>query len=136
MDNEVSHGIHLTVNMVIIAAIVAMLALFITLGQNFGRNAQTVIADNQASAYAAELRAMRNYESSIPAASAYILLTKNVGAVRSISGAAFGVSITSIEDLTRIMDNKVRLRVEPVTNGPEDASRSDFDYYTVEVTEG
>jgi len=136
MDNEVSHGIHLTVNMVIIAAIVAVLALFIAIGQNFGRNAQTIIADNQASAYAAELRAMKNYESPIPAASAYILLTKNEGAVRSISGTAFGVPIMRIEDLTRIMDSKVRLRVEPVTNGSEATSRSDFDYYTVEVMEG
>ncbi|WP_239617489.1 hypothetical protein [Cohnella mopanensis] len=135
MDNEVSHGIHLTVNMVIIAAIVAMLALFITLGQNFSRSAQTVIADNQAGTYAAELKAMREYDSSIPAASAYVLLMKNAESLQSVTGTAFGISITKTEDLTLLLDKKVRLSVEPVSS-PGDTSRSDYDYYTVEVTEG
>lgn len=115
MDNEVSTSLSLTIQIMIVAVIVGMLSLFVALGQSFGRQAISSVAETQASNYASELRAMADY-GPVPTAAVLAVLVKNEHAVKQVTGLAYGVNITKKEDLTVIplMSKKVRVSITSV----------------------
>lgn len=110
MDNEVSTSLSLTIQLMIVAVVVGMLVLVTALGQNFGRQAVTTVAEVQASNYASELKAMADY-GPVPTAALLAVLQKNEQAVRQVNGAAYGVTVTQMEDLTafELLSKKVRV---------------------------
>ncbi|RED52805.1 hypothetical protein [Cohnella lupini] len=110
MDNEVSNSIHIVVQVIVISVIIGILALFTTMSQSFGRGAAATIADTQAETYATELKNTADY-GAVPSASVFVMLQKNANAIQSISGHAYGVTITKADDLTRLFDRKIRLTV-------------------------
>lgn len=115
MDNEVSNGMHITVQLIILSVIVGMLALFTTMGQAFGRQASTTVADTLAETYATELVTMADY-GAVPAASVYVMLQKNANTIRFITGAVYTVTINEPEDFTKLMSKKVRLTLTKIND--------------------
>jgi hypothetical protein len=118
MDNEVSTSLSLTIQLMIVAVVVGILALFMVFSQNFGRSAVSEVAQTQSGLYATELRALGDYET-IPAAALLAILRKSEDAVKSVQGSAYGVTISKTEDLADIglLSQKVRIRLEPTDDG-------------------
>ena len=125
MDNEVSHSIHIAVQLVVVAFIAGALVFFTAMSVNFGRHSVTEITDIHARTYAAELRQTADY-GAVPVASVIAMLQKNVNAIRSISGTVYGVSVTEPEHLGHpaLLAKKIRLSVT-----------SEYDFYDVVVLE-
>lgn len=125
MDNEVSHSIHIVVQLIVVALVTSVLVFFTAISINFGRHSVTEITDIHAQTYAAELRQTADY-GALPVASVIAMLQKNANAVRTITGNVYGVTITEPEHLAdpSLLARKVRLSVS-----------STHDYYDVVVLE-
>jgi hypothetical protein len=117
MDNEVSTSLSVTIQIMIVAVVVGMLSIFTALGQGFGRDAATSVAETQALSYASELRALADH-GPVPVASLLVVLQKNEDAVRNIGGFAYGVAIAKAEDLTAfaLLSKKVRIALTPISD--------------------
>lgn len=125
MDNEVSHSIHIAVQLVVVAFIAGVLVFFTAMGVNFGRHSVTEIAEIHAQTYAAELRQTADH-GAVPVASVIAMLQKNANAISSISGNIYGVSVSEPEHLAQpaLLAKKIRLSVT-----------SEYDLYDVVVME-
>ncbi|OBY77775.1 hypothetical protein BBG47_20000 [Paenibacillus sp. KS1] len=110
MDNEVSNSIHVMITLIVVAVIVGMISLFWAMSQGFSREAVTSVAEIQAETFATELINTAQH-GPIPAASAFVMLEKNANAVKSLSGNAYGINVTKIEDLASMFSKKIRLTV-------------------------
>ncbi|TQR44210.1 hypothetical protein [Paenibacillus popilliae] len=110
MDNEVSNSIHVMITLIVVAVIVGIISLFWAMSQGFSREAVTRVEEMQAETFATELINTAQH-GPIPAASAFVMLKKNANAVESLSGNAYGINVTKIEDLTSMFSKKIRLDV-------------------------
>lgn len=111
MDNEVSMSIHVMITLIVVAIIVGMISLFWAMSQGFSREAVTSVVEIQAETFATELINTAQY-GPVPAASAFVMLKKNANAVKSLSGNAYGINVTQVEDLTSMFSKKIRLTVK------------------------
>ncbi|MEQ7052188.1 hypothetical protein ABN764_16155 [Paenibacillaceae sp. P-4] len=110
MDNEVSNSIHVMITLIVVAVIIGIISLFWAMSQGFSREAVTSVEEAQAETFATELINTAHY-GPVPAASAFMMLKKNANAVKSLSGNAYGINVTQIEDLTSMLSKKIRLKV-------------------------
>lgn len=117
MDNEVSTSIQLVITLLVMSFVIAILALFMSSGRSFEREAVNKIADAQAETYATDLLNAVAY-GALPTASVYVMLEKNTDAVKSLSGIPYGVSIHKVSDLAALFGKKVRLKIDN-PNDPE-----------------
>ncbi|XID94286.1 hypothetical protein ACF3MZ_07115 [Paenibacillaceae bacterium WGS1546] len=115
MDNEVSTSMAVTIQIMVVGVVVGMLTIFMALGQGFGRDATTKVADTQALGHVSELRAMAEH-GPVPAAALLAVLQKSEHGVRHVGGFAYGISITKAGDLATIdlLSKKVRIALTPV----------------------
>ncbi|MFD0588514.1 hypothetical protein ACFQZE_10915 [Paenibacillus sp. GCM10027627] len=125
MDNELSNGIHIAINLMVISVVIGIILLFTSLGQSFGRGAIDGVADIQTASFATDLQEIEAY-GPIPAASAYVLLQRNEAVVEKIIGHPYHLSFVknNPSPLLHLMDKKVKFKVTE-SNG----------LYTVEIRE-
>lgn len=111
MDNELSNSMHLTIELIVLSAVIGIIMLFAGIGQQFQRSTVTSVTEVVASAYGSEVAALREYEDVVPVATVYLVLDKNADVVQSVTGSIGGVPITSKKSLEGFFDRKVRVTV-------------------------
>jgi hypothetical protein len=112
MENEMNASITISIELLVISVILSVLMLFVTMGQTFSREVTTQVAATQAETYGTELVSAGEY-GALPATSLYTILQKNKSSLGTLSGSAYGVNITTADDLTYLFSKKIRVTVTP-----------------------
>jgi hypothetical protein len=107
MDDEMVVGINIATTMIVVGIVLSLIFTSIGFGALIRREAVTSITNGVSFSYSADLDALSMYGEKLPAASVYIALAKNREAIVSISGSAHGVTVTSIEDITKLFKYKI-----------------------------
>ncbi|GKU77573.1 hypothetical protein [Paenibacillus sp. L3-i20] len=111
MDNELSNGIHIAVNLMVISVVIGIILLFTALGQNFSRGSVDSVAAIQAGAYSSDLIESAAH-GPMPAAAVFVLLERNASVIDRISGSAYSQWwIQKPDDLLPLLDKKVTMTV-------------------------
>ena len=114
MENEVNDGVRISFNLVVIAAIVAIVVGFGVYTQNFKRNQINAIAESQLANASAELREIESY-GAVPVPTLYALLLKSESAAFLKPVTIYDTAISKTEDLTapELLGKKVRIELSP-----------------------
>jgi hypothetical protein len=111
MDSEMSTGARIAVTMLIVGAVLTIVAITVSFGQDFYRGMLGSISNGVSYTYAAELEALSDYNEALPAASVFVALEKNRGAIRSISGTAYSVTVNSIDDVQSLFKHQIKCTI-------------------------
>jgi len=111
MSGTWSDSTKIAVTLIVSGFIVFLVATTTLIGQDFGRQFIATITNTQAEVAGSEIEAIATYNDSLPAASVYIALSKNIGVVDNISGTAYGVNVATVEDLTKLFKYKIHTTV-------------------------
>lgn len=114
MENELAISVQTAIQMLVVAAVLSIVIVFISLGRGFSRNTVKTVDNIHELAYASELMSINDYGESLPVATIYVALEKNRGYINNISGTVYGISINSVDDLTGLYHKKVRCEVSLV----------------------
>jgi len=115
MENEVNDGIRITLNLVIIAAIVAIIVGFGVYTQQFKRDQINAISDSQLTNVTSEWREIESY-GAVPVPTIYALLLKSDGAAFLRPVTVYDIAISRDVDLASsgLLGKKVKIKLTPV----------------------
>ncbi|WP_027088413.1 hypothetical protein [Cohnella panacarvi] len=115
MENEVSDGVKITFNLVVIAAIIAIVVGFSVFTQEFKRNQVNAIADSQLENVSAELREVESY-GAVPVPTLYAILRRSDGAAYLKPVTIYKTAVSHTEDLAapKLLGKKVTIELTPV----------------------
>ncbi|MBO9597423.1 MAG: hypothetical protein J7559_06345 [Cohnella sp.] len=115
MENEVNDGVRIVFNLVVIAAIVAIIVGFGVYTQQFKRDQINAIADARLENASAELREIEGY-GAVPVPTLYALLLKSDGAAFLKPVTIYTIAISKTEDLAApgLLSKKVRIELRLV----------------------
>ena len=124
MDNELSTGAMIAIELVVLSAVIGIVMIFAGIGQGFQRTAMESINNIIASTYGAELEGLSD-TSDLPTASVYVILEKNIDIIDSVSGTIIKTyadgstnyyRISKIEDLLNYFDTRIETTVTKKKN--------------------
>lgn len=111
MENEMSTGAHIAVTMIIVGAVLSIVVVTISFGQGFYREMLSSISTGVGYTYSAELEELSDYIQALPAASVYVALEKNRAAIKSISGSAYGKTVSSVDDVQYLFKYQIKCTI-------------------------
>lgn len=120
MDNELSNAMTITIDLIVISAVIGIIMLFIGIGQQFQRSTLASVTDVVASGYASEIGALKDNEGPLPVATVYLIIERNLDLVESVTGTiqrkmgdgtVQTTTITNKEDLKEFFDMKGKVTV-------------------------
>lgn len=117
MDNELTDGMDLAVSLIVISAVIGLILLFAGIGQQYERSTVASVSDVIASSYASEIEALRENADTVPAATVYLVIVKNEGLVKSVTGRIQGENIDDVEDLKLYFSRKVTVTIDDTPQG-------------------
>jgi hypothetical protein len=110
MENEMSTSISITVELIVISVVMTVIMLFVGLGTTFSRHVTEQVADAEKASYGTELVSAGDY-GAIPASALFTIIQKNSDSVGAITGSAYGINVTTMNDLAYLFAKKVRVTV-------------------------
>lgn len=117
MDNELTDGMDLAVSLIVISAVIGLILLFAGIGQQYERSTVASVSDVIASSYASEIEALRENADTVPVATVYLVIVKNEGLVKSVTGRIQGENIDDAEDLKLYFSRKVTVTIDDTPQG-------------------
>ena len=111
MDNELSTSMMLTVELIVISAIIGIIMLFAGIGQQIQRSVLTDVTDVVSSAYGADITALQDHMEPVPVATVYLVIERNQDLIHSITGSIQGMPVTGKESLKGHFSRKVNVIV-------------------------
>lgn len=117
MENELTDGVRISFNLVVIAAIVAIVVGFGVYTQAFKRDQINAISESQLANYSAELREVEGY-GAVPVPTLYALFLKSESTVIIKPVTVYDIAISKMEDLTapELLGKKVRIVLTPAVD--------------------
>ena len=130
MDNEISNGMSIAIEIIVLSAVIGFIMLFAAIGQQFQRSTETSVTDVVASADASEITALEEYTDPIPTADLYLTLERNADLVQTVSGNLTRrdwtvKAISNPEDLKEFFYTKVRVQITDTPQQKYNISVSD-----------
>jgi hypothetical protein len=120
MDNELSTGVMMAIELIVLSAVIGFVMLFAGIGQQFQRTTLELINNDVASAYGSDLESMSENEGILPAATVYLILERNADIIQSVTGnidrrfadnTVKKCIISSKENLLEFFDTKIKTSV-------------------------
>ncbi len=117
MDNELSVGAMIAIELIVLSAVIGLIMLFAGMGQQFQRTILESVTDVVASSYGSDIEAICENEGTLPASTVYVVLERNSDIIQSITGyidkklgdgTVIRYTISDKEDLTKFFDTRVR----------------------------
>lgn len=111
MQGTMSDSAKLAVGLIVTGFVLFILANIVLLGKSFSNDFVDNVTGAQSEVVGMEIESIAKYNGDIPAASVYVALSKNRTVVDQISGTAYGVTVTAIEDLTLLFKYQIHVTV-------------------------
>jgi hypothetical protein len=132
MDDELSVGAMIAVEIAVLSAVIGIIMLFAGIGQQYQRSTLESINNVVAASYGSELEEMCEGEGSLPASTVYLIMESNSDIIESVTGylvKKYGdgtvkyFNITDKENLKDFFDVRVKTSV----------TRNSNDMYVVDI---
>lgn len=106
-----SEGLKMAIILAVCTFVLSLGLVTMYSGQNFTRVFMSSVNDVATYASSSEIEAIGEYNGDIPAATLYIVLSKDPGRVESISGTAYGIIVNSVDDLRMLFKTQIHVTV-------------------------
>lgn len=111
MHNDMSDSLKLAITLMVLGFTLSIVMALVTVGQSANRGFQGEINTLTATMISNDLEALSEYRGDLPAASVYVALSGDPGLIENISGTAYGVTITKIEDLKQLFKRQIHVTI-------------------------
>jgi len=106
-----SDGAKMAIALIVTGFVLFIVTTVMMSGRAFMNDYMTTVVNTQAEVMSAEIEALAIYAEDLPAASVYVALAKNSGFIDAIDGTAYGVTVTTIEDLKELFKHEIHVTI-------------------------
>lgn len=111
MQGTMADSAKVAIALIVMGFVIFILATVVLLGSNFMEGFVNNVTGTQSEVSGSEIESIAAYNGDLPAATVYVALAKNRTLINQINGTAYGVTVTTIEDLESLFKYQIHVTV-------------------------